>query len=147
MDLTTIELRNKKLLLEYDLPSRVEEIQTLAEAVEKVLTDRSDLAFAANLCLEELITNTIVYGLKGAPNRSIKVLVSSSDDWLEIVIKDDAPRFDPFVDAPIPDVDADIEERPIGGLGLHFVKTMMDEAKAYFDGSGNLIVLLKTLRT
>lgn len=147
MDLSPIPSHDKRLLLEYDLPSRVEEIERLAEAVEAALPERSDLAFAANLCLEELITNTILHGLKGEPDRIINIRMSISDEWLEIVLKDDAPPFDPFADAATPDLDADIDSRPIGGLGLHFVKTMMDDARAYFDGSGNLIVLLKTLRT
>ncbi|MFC0166909.1 SpoIIE family protein phosphatase [Pseudoduganella danionis] len=147
MDTTPIVLHNKRLLLEYDLPSRLEEIAQLAEAVSTALADRSDLAFAANLCLEELVTNTIQYGLHSAPDRVIHVRMSISDEWLEIILKDDAPPFDPFAEAPPPDLDGDLEARPIGGLGVHLVKTLMDDARAYFDGSGNLIVLLKTLRT
>ena len=147
MDTTPIVLHNKRLLLEYDLPSRVEEISQLAEAVSTALPERSDLAFAANLCLEELVTNTIQYGLHSAPDRVIHVRMSISDEWLEIILKDDAPPFDPFAEAPPPDLDGDLDARPIGGLGVHLVKTLMDDARAYFDGSGNLIVLLKTLRT
>ncbi|MYM38731.1 ATP-binding SpoIIE family protein phosphatase [Duganella qianjiadongensis] len=147
MDTTPIVLHNKRLLLEYDLPSRVDEIAQLAEAVNTALPERSDLAFAANLCLEELVTNTIQYGLESAPDRVIHVRMSISDEWLEIILKDDAPPFDPFAEAPAPDLDGDLDARPIGGLGVHLVKTLMDDARAYFDGSGNLIVLLKTLRT
>lgn len=139
--------RNKRLLLEYELPSRTEEIARLATAVEQALPDRSDLAFTANLCLEELITNTIEHGLHSAPDRVICVRLSISEEWLEIVVKDDAPPFDPFAQAPAPDLDADVDARAIGGLGVHLVKTMMDDARAYYDGSGNLIVLLKTLRS
>lgn len=147
MDVSPFVLNNKKLLLEYNLPSRVEEIPRLAEAVTAALPERQDLAFAANLCLEELVTNTIQHGLHSAPDRMIRVRMSISDEWLEIILKDDAPPFDPFAEAPPPDLDADLDERPIGGLGVHLVKTLMDDARAYYDGSGNLIVLLKTLRT
>lgn len=147
MDGTPIELRNKILLLDYALPTRLEEIEKLAEAVVAALPERGDLAFQANLCLEELLTNTISYGLKGDAKRIIQVRLNMSDEWLEIIIKDDAPQFDPFVEAPQPDLDLDIESRPIGGLGVHLVKTLMDDARTYYDGSGNLIVLLKTLRT
>ena len=108
------------------------------------MTDR-DLAFSATLCLEELITNTIVYGLKRASDRFIHVRLSVSDEWLEILLKDDAPRFDPFSQVPRPDLELDISERPIGGLGVHLVKTLMDEVHAYYDGTGNLFVLYKAL--
>lgn len=146
LETPAIELGQKKLLLEYHLPSRVEEIPTLAAAVEGALPERADLAFTANLCLDELITNIIQHGLKGEPDRFIHVRMNISDEWLEIILKDDAPPFDPFVEAPAPDLDLDVDDRPIGGLGVHLVKTMMDDVRAYYDGSGNLIVLLKTLK-
>ncbi|MGJ0514428.1 MAG: ATP-binding protein [Methylomicrobium sp.] len=136
---------DKKVLLDYKVPARLEEIEKLAEAVNQALPDR-DQAFAANLCLEELIINTILYGLKGASGRFVHVQISLSDEWLEIVIKDDAPRFDPFMQAPKPNLDLDIDERPIGGLGVHIVKTIMDEAHASYDGAGNSIVLRKRLQ-
>jgi len=136
--------QNKKVLLDYQVPTRLEEIEKLAEAVNKALAD-CDLAFTANLCLEELITNTILHGLKGAADRFIHVQISISNEWLEILLKDDAPRFDPFMQAPKPNLDLDINERPIGGLGIHMVKKLMDKVHAEYDGTGNLIVLLKNL--
>jgi len=133
-----------KVLLDYQVPARLEEIEKLAEAINNALPDR-DLAFAVNLCLDELITNTIVHGLKGATGRFIHVRMNASDKWLEILLKDDAPRFDPFMQAPTPNLDLDINHRPIGGLGVHLVKKLMDEVHADYDGTGNLIVLLKRL--
>ena len=136
--------QNKKVLLDYQVPARLEEIEKLAEAVNKALSDW-DLAFSANLCLEELISNTILHGLKGAADRFIHVQISISNECLEILLKDDAPRFDPFMQAPKPNLDLDINERPIGGLGVHMVKKLMDKVHAEYDGTGNLIVLLKNL--
>lgn len=135
---------NKEVLLDYQMPARLEEIEKLANAVNKVLPDR-DLAFSANLCLEELIANTILHGLKGADNRFIHVQMSISNEWLEILLKDDAPQFDPFKKAPRPNLNLDINKRPIGGLGVHMVKKLMDDVQAYYDGTGNLIILLKRL--
>ncbi|MGE0802252.1 MAG: SpoIIE family protein phosphatase [Lautropia sp.] len=141
-----IVLHNKVLLLDHQMPSRLDAIADLARRVEAALPDRGDLAFSANLCLEELITNTIQHGLQGRSDGRIDVRMSISDEWLEIVLKDDAPRYDPFVETPDPDLELGLEDRPIGGLGVHLVKQLMDDARAYYDGSGNLIVLLKTLR-
>jgi serine/threonine-protein kinase RsbW len=136
---------NKRILLDYQMPTRLEEIETLANAVNEALPDR-DLAFSANLCLEELITNSITHGLKGATDRFIHVRINISDEWLEILLKDDAPRFDPFMQAPRPDLNLDIDKRRVGGLGVHLVKTVMDEVRADYDGTGNLLVLCKSLR-
>lgn len=140
-------LQNKTLLLDTSIDSRLECIAELAQKVEAVLPNRSDLAFTANLCLEELITNTIQHGLRGQPDRRIHVRISMNEEWLEIILKDDAPPFDPFAEAPVADTGLDVDQRPIGGLGVHLVKTMMDEARAYYDGSGNLIVLLKAIQS
>ena len=135
---------NKKQLLNYKVPTRIVEIETLADAVNKVFADR-DLAFAVNLCLEELIKNTITYGLNGAPDRFVQVQINISDEWLEVLLKDDAPQFDPFVQVPEPKLDLGINDRPVGGLGVYLVKRIMDEVHAYYDGTGNLFVLRKRL--
>ncbi|SFM34234.1 ATP-binding protein [Nitrosomonas communis] len=135
---------NKEVLLDCRVPARLEEIEKLADAVNKALSD-PDLAFSVNLCLEELITNTILHGLKCANNRFIHVRMSVSNEWLEILLKDDAPQYDPFKQAPKPNLDLDINERPVGGLGVHIVKKLMDDVQAYYDGTGNLIILLKKL--
>ena len=136
---------DKRVLLDYKVPTRLEEIEKLADAVNKVLPDR-DLAFSANLCLEELITNTMLHGLKGATDRFIHVRISISNEWLEILLKDDAPPFDPFMQAPIPNFATDISKRRVGGLGVHLVKTLMDDVHAFYDGTGNLFVVYKALR-
>ena len=142
----SVTMTNKKLLKEFRLPTRLAEIERLADGVSAALSDRPDLAFVANLCLEELITNIITHGLNGAPDHIIEVCLSMSDEWLEIVLKDDAPPFNPFKEVPEPDFGIALEDRPIGGLGVHLVKTLMDDVHAYYDGSGNLIVMLKTTR-
>ena len=146
LDTPAVKFSNKMLLLDYSMPSRLEEIARLAKAIEAVLPDRSDITFAVNLCLDELLTNTILHGLDSASDRIIMVNISRSDEWLEIRLKDDAPPFDPFAEAPKPDLDLGVEERPIGGLGVHLVKTLMDDVSAHYVGDGNLIVLLKKLR-
>lgn len=146
MDGLLPQSHHKTLLLDYQLPAHLQELEKLAAAVEEALPEHPDLAFSVNLCLDELITNTILHGLQGAQNRLIRVRINISVQLLEIFIKDDAPHFDPFLQAPIPDLDLDLDERQVGGLGVHLVKTLMDDVRTYYDGSGNLIVLLKTLR-
>jgi hypothetical protein len=50
-----------------------------------------------------------------------------------------------FKQVPKPDIDASVETRPIGGLGVHLVRSLMDDASASYDGTGNLITLRKML--
>ena len=134
-----------KLLLNYSMPSQIVMFGELAVSVEDVIADRPDLAFSANLCLEELITNTIQYGLANAPDHLIQIRIIRTREWLEILVKGDAPQFDPFNQVAQPDLDASVEDRPIGGLGVHLVRSLMDDASASYDGTGNLITLRKML--
>lgn len=145
IDENPVHVSDKRQLLDYKLPSALAEIAKLADVVENTLHDWPDLIFPVNLCLEELITNIIQHGLNGDCNRFISVKINISEDWLEIVLKDDAPPFDPFTEAPAPNLDVDLDNRFVGGLGIHIVKSMMDNTKAYYDG-GNLIILFKTLK-
>lgn len=92
--------------LDYSLPSRLEEIAALANAVEVFLAADPQLAFQTNLCLEELLTNTIVHGLHGEPGHVIRVSLKRVERGLEVTLTDDAPPFDPFCEAAPPDQDA-----------------------------------------
>ncbi|WP_051330357.1 ATP-binding protein [Niveispirillum irakense] len=114
--------------LDMVLDSRVEEIPRLADAVE-AFCDHNAIpprpTFQFNLCFDELLTNVIQHGLDGAAGREIKVSLVLSDIMLQAEIVDDGPPFDPLARPPV-DIDADLEEREIGGLGVHMVRTMMD---------------------
>lgn len=145
MNIPPTELSEPTMLLDYEMPSRLDEIARLAVAVEGVLPGRADLAFTVNLCLEELITNIIQHGLNGAPGHRIGVRLSADGEWLEIRLQDDAPPYNPFTETPEPDLDLDVDERPVGGLGVHMVRAIMDDTRAYTSSHGNLVVLLKTL--
>ncbi|HEX4193960.1 MAG TPA: ATP-binding protein, partial [Stellaceae bacterium] len=58
-------------------------------------------------------------------------------------LSDDGRAFDPL-NAPPPDLDSAIEDRRIGGLGVHLVKTMMDDVTyAYRDGRNHVTLRKK----
>ena len=134
-----------EVLLDYRLASRISALETLADAVGAALPGQADLAFKVNLCLEEIIANIILHGLAGAPDHEIRVRMSCTGARLEVPVEDDAPRYDPFAQAPGPDLGLDVERRPVGGLGVHLVKTLMDRVRAEHDGAGNRIVLEKKM--
>ncbi len=83
--------------------------------------------YRLNLCLDELINNIIDYGYEDSDEHTIEVSLAPQDDSLVTTIKDNAIAFDPFQDAPEADLDSDVEDRAVGGLGVHFVTTLMDE--------------------
>ena len=84
------------------------------------------LDFKIRLMLEELILNAVDYGTRDK-STVINLHIHSSDDEVSIELSDNGRCFNPLEDAPEPDLDSDLEDRPLGGLGLYLVKKMADE--------------------
>ena len=86
------------------------------------------LTFKVNLVLEEVGLNILQYGGENLGSRpEIEIVLTSEDNALTIEVLDDGQPFNPLQDSTIPDVEAMLEDRPIGGLGVHLVKTLMDD--------------------
>lgn len=101
----------------------------MAAAVEEFAEQQSwpgGAVFKVNLVLEELVVNVMTHGGR-ADRARIEVTVTSSDDLISISISDNGVAFDPLTDAPEPETTGSIEERHVGGLGVHLVRTMMDD--------------------
>ncbi len=106
-----------------------DELEQITAAVE-ALGEREDwppaLTFKINLVLEELAINVMNHGHDEGLH-SIEITLSSHPDTLTIEVADDGRPFDPLHDAPAPDTAAALEDRQIGGLGIHLVRSMIDE--------------------
>lgn len=132
-----------EVLIDAEFRSTLADMAVLLETVSGRLP--REAAFAVRLCLEELIVNVITHGLENDPGHVIRVRVTVSGRWLEIRLKDDAPAFDPFTEATSPGLTLGVDERPVGGLGIHFVLRTMDDCRWLYIDGGNLIVLRKRL--
>jgi serine/threonine-protein kinase RsbW len=132
-----------QVLVDEEFPSHLDGMARFLEAASSRLPDK--VAFVVRLCLEELIVNVITHGLGNDSTHGIRVRVAITGSWLEIRLKDDAPAFDPFTRAPEPGLTLGVDERSVGGLGIHFVKQTMDQYQWHYVGKGNLIVLRKHL--
>ena len=122
----------------------LDEVRRLEEAVTAFGEEQAwppDLAYQVQLVVEELCVNIVNYG--GDGGHRIELVLESTPETLTIDIVDDGIAFDPFADAPPPDLDSDVADRPIGGLGVHFVKTMMDETRYRREGDRNHTSLTK----
>lgn len=81
----------------------------------------SRLRYTVRLTIEELLTNIIKYGYEDSAEHLI-YLDFALGPPATLRIEDDGRPFDPTLSAPVPDLDAPIAERPIGGLGLHLIR-------------------------
>lgn len=95
------------------------------------------------LCLDELLTNLTMHaGL--APDARVEVSYALGPSRMSAEIVDPGPAFDPL-SLPEPDTAAALEDRGPGGLGIHFVRTLMDEVRYERRGSTNRLHLAKRL--
>ena len=127
--------------------TRVEELERIFAAVEE-LAEQEDwspgLTFKVNLVLEELGINVINYAYDDGLHYFDITLISESDR-LTIEITDDGRPFNPLEDGRRPDINASVEDRPIGGLGIHLVREMTDDIRyrREFSKNHSTMVILK----
>ena len=95
-----------------------------------------------NLALDESMTNTIEYGWPDGGDHEVMLTITIGDGAVMAEIGDDGVAFDPLK-VPPPDLESDLESRPVGGLGVHFVKTLMDEVAYRRDGGKNVLTMRK----
>lgn len=99
-----------------------------------------DLIFKVNLVLDELSVNIVNYGGEAS---EIEVSLASDDVEVRVEISDDGRPFDPLNDAIEPDIDAPLQDRAIGGLGIHLVREMMDELHYCRKDGKNRLAMVK----
>ena len=128
------------------IPNRVEELSGVSEAVEKLGREEDwtpDVSYAVVLALEEVATNVVRHGGGEEGTSEIEIEIVSTDAEVRVEVRDSGKPFDPFHDAPEPDVDAALEDRKVGGLGVHFVRVLMDEASYRREGDRNHVTMVK----
>jgi serine/threonine-protein kinase RsbW len=137
--------------------SETKMILTLKHSISELETLRSRLAEFGestrlstkqiqhiNLVLDELFTNIISYGNTGEAECSIRILLSQDHKILTMEIEDCGIPFNP-VEAETPDLESELEDRPIGGMGIHLIKNLMDEIKYERRGDKNVVKLTKRI--
>lgn len=130
--------------LSLQLSATLDDIARLHEELEAFAAQQSwtsKLEFEVKLVVEELFTNVINYG--GCPGEAVQIDFVSEPGRLTIEMADSGRPFDPLVDTPDADTMSPVEDRAIGGLGVHLVLTMMDEASYRRDGNLNRLTLVK----
>jgi serine/threonine-protein kinase RsbW len=101
-----------------------------------------DTVFALNLSLEEILSNIITHGYDDKDEHVILVRLKLHQGQVYIEVEDDGKPFNPL-EVEEPDIDKPLEERPIGGLGIHLVKNHMDSLKYKRKEERNLLIMKK----
>ena len=133
----------KSLTLRNDT-AQVRDLNDMREFLETaVLTlggsddDAGDLVLAVN----EAVTNVLLHGYDSRPG-PVTICVESVNDDLRVILTDSAPPFDP-TRVPPPDIFLPLEDRPLGGLGVHMMRQLTDELLYRPLADGNELVFVK----
>ena len=134
--------------IKFELKNDIKELGKLCLILERFgdshgFTQKA--VFEINLVMEEVFTNIIQYGFTGKAEHVIHISVSFGDSAVVIRIEDDGIPFNPLKTAP-PDLDCTIEERDVGGLGIHLIKQYMDDIEYQRMGELNVLTIKKNIQ-
>lgn len=134
-----------KSLLHLELAAEQASVALLADRIAALAEEQgweASLGFQVDLVLEELVQNIVSYGYPEGNPGQLLVSITEQAGALLIRIEDDGIPFDPFA-LPEPDTEAAIEERRIGGLGVHFSRELTDHHSYRRHNNHNCVELVK----
>ena len=133
--------------VEMRIKNRMEDMPEIASMVERFCAQSgipSAITNDLNLCLDEILCNIISYGYPEQGAGTITVKLNYGRGRLEAEIHDDGMAFDPLQAGP-PDTSGTVQTRKIGGIGIHFVKELMDDIVYRRVGDENQLLLIKNI--
>jgi anti-sigma regulatory factor (Ser/Thr protein kinase) len=131
--------RKFELSLRTDL-SELESMEEWVRHVAEQLELREEVHQSVLLCLVEVVTNVIVHGGESQPNKDIALSIEGLKDVVTARVTDHARPFDPlsYVPSPAP---TSVEEAPIGGNGIRFIRHFATALSYKRRGNRNCLTL------
>ncbi len=128
------------------VPARLEQLAAVNSFLKENIPDRFLPALLnLELVTEELLVNVFSYaypeGTLGTAEISLRQIFFDGQDMLCFSVKDWGAPFNPFAEAPAPDLSLDAESRPIGGLGIYLIRSVTThQAYSREDGANHIDV-------
>jgi len=126
--------------------NRLDNLETISHAVDSMpdtLCFSKKKRCEIQLILEELFTNIVNHGFTDKEEHEIEIELSCCKGDMVIRIEDDGDPFNPMNQSS-PDTRCAIEERLVGGLGIHFVKCFIDSCSYERKNNKNIMTLKKS---
>ena len=131
-------------------PGRFDSLAKISEFVTRAATVAglgSTAVYAVEMAVDEACTNIIEHAYGGEGRGNIECKCQISDGELTVTLRDHGCPFDPS-SVPEPDIEASLEDREEGGLGLYLIRKLMDEVRFEFTSdAGNVLTIVKRRET
>jgi serine/threonine-protein kinase RsbW len=101
-----------------------------------------EMGLRVTLLVEELFTNTVVHGHGADSEAPVRLDCEVTPGRIALVYEDTGPPHDPFAAVASPDPGADVDDRPVGGLGVLLVSAMAQQIEYQRAGDRNRISLV-----
>lgn len=131
------------LILKNDI-SELERVMSFVSELCARNSIPSETEYDLNLALDEIVTNVARYAHRDGGEHPFTLQIALSKEEFVAIIEDDGMEFDP-TRHPTPDLDAPLEERKQGGLGIHLVRQIMSSVKYQRLAGKNVVTLRKKL--
>lgn len=131
--------------MEKKFNASIDELDNVLSFIDNEIKDIKDskLLTKFNLVVEEVFVNIVSYAYDDTnTNNTVTISINDSDDKTIITFIDSGKHFNPLIKDD-PDLSLDVDERPIGGLGIYLVKKMMDNVEYEYKDNKNILTIEK----
>jgi sigma-B regulation protein RsbU (phosphoserine phosphatase) len=128
-----------------ELNNDIAEIPQLSAFIDSFAEEAGldfSLTMSLNLAMEEAVVNVMEYAYPEGTVGKVNISASAEGDDVEFVISDSGTAFDPTAKDEV-NIDLGVEDRQIGGLGIHLVRNIMDDIKYERKDGKNILTLYK----
>ena len=111
------------------VPASLEQLANVNAFIhETIPSSYRPLIPQVELAAEELLVNVFSYAYPDVPGEAqvaCREVRLDNVPYFCFKVQDWGAPFDPFLEAPVPDVSLGVDERPVGGLGIHLIKSVV----------------------
>jgi len=125
----------------------IQQIPQLADFIGTISQEMKlahSLSLSLNLALEEAVSNVILYAYPKGTDGLVDIEAVLRKDSLTFIVSDSGHPFDP-TQTPEANIGLEAEERPIGGLGIHMVRNIMDNVGYERAEGKNILTMIKNI--
>ena len=141
------DVRDARGTVELRLVNELGEIDRCLTALEEICKRFElppDVQNNFSVVLDDLLNNVISYAYDDEDEHIIDVVLSTDGERFIVSVTDEGVEFDPFARKE-PEVNTSLEEREIGGLGIHLIRNLMDDYSYRRVGGKNVTTLMKRI--
>ena len=129
------------LTLKNDM-ANLEKLHSFVDEIQQSQFSSKKCLFETSLALEEAFSNILSYSFDKHTDHFIKITITSAQGVLNISVEDDGKPFNPL-EAKEPNLQYDIENCALGGLGIHLIKHFMDNIRYKRYQNKNVLTMKK----